>query len=344
MSDGPQFVRFLFCKLDPGWRRLSPTERGAHKTGLVTAARALRARLLLRTYSLVGTRGDADLLFWQVADDLDALHRFHAALLRTELGAWLHTPYSYVGVLRRSIYELPADTDGTMPRMRVAPQTGRHLFVYPFVKTRDWYRLPLEERRALMAEHIATARRFPGVRSNTAYSFGLDDQEFVVAFEADDAAEFAELVEALRETAASAYTLRDTPTFACLQMSLAEALDALGGADDTAADEPRRGADGLTDVGALSELPERAGRRVYLGADAIALFRVDGCIYAVGDRCSHGRASLSEGTLDTERRTLRCPWHDGEFDLATGEPVAGPPCAPIATYRVRLDGDRILVG
>jgi chlorite dismutase len=80
-----------------------------------------------------------------------------------------------------------------------------------------------------MADHIAVGRRYPQITINTAYSFGLDDQEFVVSFEADEPGEFLDLVQELRGTESSAYTLRDTPIFTCVSMSLPRTLDALDG-------------------------------------------------------------------------------------------------------------------
>jgi chlorite dismutase len=341
-AEGGQYVRFLFLKLDARWRRLSAAVRADQKRELVEAVRACRTRLLLRTFSLVGTRGDADLLFWQIADRLDTFQQFQTAVHATRLGAHLDIAYSFLGLVRRSPYELPG-ADGRAPRLEMRPQDAGFLFVYPFTKTRAWWALPAERRQALMEEHIRVGRRHPGVRLNTAYSFGLDDQEFVLAFEGDDPRDFLELVLALRETEASAYTLRDTPMFTCLQMSLWDALDALGGAPAAraAADAD---AGGAVAVATLAELPETGGKRVYLDGEAIALFRVDGQVFAVSDRCSHGRASLSEGTVEPGSCRLRCPWHGGVFDLATGRAVDGPPACPIATFPVRLDGDRVLVG
>src|SRR5205814_10693390 len=108
------------------------------------------------------------------------------------------------------------------------PTGRRFLFVYPFVKSRDWYLLPLEKRQASMTTHIEVGHKFPTVKLNTTYSFGLDDQEFVVAFETDVPADFLDLVHSLRETQSSKYTLRDTPIFTCVQMSIKDALDAIG--------------------------------------------------------------------------------------------------------------------
>jgi chlorite dismutase len=115
-------------------------------------------------------------------------------------------------------------------RPEICTSERRYLFVYPLDKKREWYGLPLEERRRIMAAHIEIGRRYPEITINTAYSFGIDDQEFVVSFEADEPAQFLDLVQELRGSESSAYTLRDTPIFTCVAMSVGRALDALDGA------------------------------------------------------------------------------------------------------------------
>jgi chlorite dismutase len=94
---------------------------------------------------------------------------------------------------------------------------------------RPWYRLPFEERQRVMDEHIQTGHRYPSVRINTTYSFGLDDQEFVVAFESDKPEDFLDLVQELRSSESSAYTERETPIFTCVKRPIPELLDLLGG-------------------------------------------------------------------------------------------------------------------
>src|SRR5438552_18707933 len=104
-------------------------------------------------------------------------------------------------------------------------------------KKRVWYRLPYERRKAMMIEHFAIGHRYPQVKINTAYSFGLDDQEFVVAFECDQPAAFLDLVMVLRESQASRYTDRETPIFTCVLMPPAAALQLALGMCSTAAAE-----------------------------------------------------------------------------------------------------------
>jgi chlorite dismutase len=88
----------------------------------------------------------------------------------------------------------------------------------------------MEERQEIMAEHIRMGHKYPSVRIHTTYSFGLDDQEFVVSFDTDSPGDFLDLVMELRESVSSSYTERDTPIFSCIAMPIEQALDALDGA------------------------------------------------------------------------------------------------------------------
>ncbi len=340
---GGQVVRYLFFKLDPLWRRLGVEKQIEQKIEFGDTVRGFQGQLLLRSYSLMGTRGDADLMLWQAATELETLQALETAIFSTRLGAYLTIPYSYLALTKRSIYEFPDDPEH-QDRVTVRPQDSRYLFLYPFTKTRAWYKLPHDQRQEMMSGHVRIGRKYPSIRINTAYSFGLDDQEFMVGFEADDPGEFLDLVMELRESDASAYTFQDTPIFTCIQMSLWDALDALGGAPvSERVQSLERDAEGFTPVAKLSEMPPGSSKRVYNGADAIALFNVGGTFYAVSDRCTHGRASLSEGSLDGDGCILQCPWHGGRFDVRTGEPIAGPVTIPIETYRVKVEADRVLV-
>jgi len=244
---------------------------------------------------------------------------------------------------RRSIYEFPADPNHEQ-RLVIQPSAAKYLFVYPFIKTRPWYALPKPERQRMMDEHVRIGRKYPTIRLNTTYSYGLDDQEFIVAFEGDNPGEFLDLVMELRESEASSYTLRDTPTLTCVQMSLWDMLDTLGGAGSAQAVSRRPARDdGFTPVATLAELPPGTAKRVYAANEAVALFNVSGTVYAIANRCTHARASLSEGTVDRARCTVTCPWHEGIFSLENGRVLGGPPVHAIATYQVKLDGDTILI-
>ena len=217
------FVKYTFLKVDPAWRRLDPDERAAHKREVIAACEDYAAERLLRAFSLVGTRGDADLLLLTQATNLERIHEFHVVLAQSGLMGWCETPYSFLAMTKPSEYSDES-------RLEVRPAHSKYLFVYPFVKNREWYGIDPKERWRIMQEHIRVGREYPSIDLNTSYSFGLDDQEFVVAFEGDEPAVFLDLVQRLRTTEASAYTKRDTPTFTCVAMSVERALNALDGA------------------------------------------------------------------------------------------------------------------
>ena len=218
-----QFVKYTFLKVDPAWRRLDPEERAAHKREVIAACEDFASERLLRAFSLVGTRGDADLLLLTQAANLERIHEFHVVLAQSGLMSWCETSHSFLAMTKPSEYSDES-------RLEVRPAHSKYLFVYPFVKTREWYGIDPKERWRIMQEHIRVGREYPSIDLNTSYSFGLDDQEFVVAFEGDDPAVFLDLVQRLRTTEASAYTKRDTPTFTCVAMSVERALNALDGA------------------------------------------------------------------------------------------------------------------
>lgn len=227
--DRRQFVRYVFYKVMPEWRRLDGKEKTAGKQQLTALVDQMSSHMMIRPYSLLGTRADADMFFWEVCDQLEDLQKLSTEVASTQIGHYLETPYSYLAMTRKSSYvEKHSHKGQESTRIRIKPVGSKYLFVYPFVKTRDWYLLSLERRQELMDAHISTGHRYPNVKINTSYSFGLDDQDFVVSFESDEPGDFLDLVMELRETEASKYTVRDTPIFSGISMSIMEVLDSLG--------------------------------------------------------------------------------------------------------------------
>ena len=342
-----QFVRYHFFRLDPAWLRLSPERQRQDKQEFASAVRGFSRRLLLRPYSLVGTRGDCDFLLWLVAYDLAVFQQFATLLRQTGLGQHLTAPHSYLSQTKRSVYEIPGETDQDLERLVIDPGERKYLFVYPFIKTRPWYALDAKARQEMMQEHIVVGRRFPGVRLNTTYSFGLDDQEFVVAFEADDPGEFLDLVMALRESKASSYTLRDTPTFTCVAGTLGAVLNSLGGPPvDLPAEE--FDANAWARVARVEDVTPGKPLLVFAGSRQVALFRLDDRLYAVDNRCPHARGPLCHGHLSqiaaNGHPSIACPWHQSTFDLVTGEAQPGGVTrAPVPVYTVRVEGGEVWI-
>jgi len=215
-----QFLNYAFYKLDPAFRRLPLPERrdAAGEFRKVLSVWEDRDELILRTYSLVGLRGDADFMFWRISHDLACFQDMQAAVNSTTFGAYLTQPYNFLSLQKRSQYV--NRIEGSGEGVELLPGQGKFLFVYPFVKTRAWYNLSPHARQGMMDEHIHASSPFKGIRLNTSYSYGIDDQEFIVAFDSDYPQEFVDLVQRLRHTEASLYTQRDTPMFTCAKADI----------------------------------------------------------------------------------------------------------------------------
>ena len=228
-GDKRQFVRYTFFKVDSQWRRLPDEARQRSKEEFINVVDELSTSVKVTSYSLVATRGDADFMLWQTSPSLELLHQMAGQLNRTELGKYLSSTHSYLAMTRPSPYVDSHRHSGQEGTSAAIATLGRkYLFLYPFVKTHEWYQLPAEERQRMMNEHFAIGHRYPSVKITTTYSFGLDDQEFVLGFETDSPADFLDLVMELRGSEARPYTLRDTPILTCLYAPLHECLDDLG--------------------------------------------------------------------------------------------------------------------
>ncbi|HVG39675.1 MAG TPA: chlorite dismutase family protein [Pyrinomonadaceae bacterium] len=223
-----QFVSFTFYQVKPEWRALDDAAKEAGRREFARVFDDYRGELLMHTYSLVGLRSNTDFMTWRIGYALDPVQEMSARLNQTVLGRYLVPSQSFLSMTKRSTYIDKDNPEHVEDRLHIVPGRSKYLFVYPFVKTREWYARPVEERQTMMDEHIRVGSKYRSVKLHTTYSFGLDDQEFVVAFETDEPADFLDLVQELRETKASIYTLRDTPMYTCRQQSLEECLKALG--------------------------------------------------------------------------------------------------------------------
>jgi chlorite dismutase len=224
--EGGQYVAYTFFRVDPAWRRLPVDERQAGKDAFADVVEDFSERFAhLRAYTTAGVRPETDFFLWKISDRYELLGELGAALNATPLAGWLETPYSYLATTKASQY-----TNARRAR-KVVPQGSPYLVVYPFVKVRPWYALSEDDRQRAMDEHIRIGREeFPGIKNHTTYSFGIDDQEFMTAFECDEPADFMHLMLRLRDSQASGYTERDTPIFVGQHVTIREALAALDGA------------------------------------------------------------------------------------------------------------------
>jgi chlorite dismutase len=222
-----QYINYVFFKVDQQWRRLPEGERERHKQEFREVYERHRENMLLRSYSLMGLRADADFMIWRISYELEDFEEMSREMMKTGLGRYLSVEYSYFAISRRSIY-VGEHTPGFENRQYIVPGEGDYLFVYPFVKTRAWYSLPMDERQRMMNEHMQIGRKHYPIKNNTAYSFGIDDYEFILSFEAESPRHFQDLMMELRESEASSYTELDTPIFTCRNKTMSQILDFLG--------------------------------------------------------------------------------------------------------------------
>ena len=218
------FVHALALGLDPAWRRLASDERCQTADELVAAVRQ-ESEVRTHTYSMVGLQAGADLLLWSLGPSLDALEERSAAVLRSGMGGWMAVKESFLGVIQPSQYvKKPTPQEQSL----FSGERSRYLVVYPFTKSAEWYLLDREERQGIMNEHMKVGHSYPEVRQLLANSFGLDDMDFLVAYETDDLPRFSELVRALRGTESRRSTARDTPILVGIHRPIEEITELLG--------------------------------------------------------------------------------------------------------------------
>jgi chlorite dismutase len=223
-----QFVNFTFYRARPEWRLLPADDKQRCITEFVKTVEDSRRQLLIHCYSTVGLRTNVDFMIWRIGYELEPLQEMTSRLNATEMAKYIEPVQSFLSMTKRSMYIDRDNPEHVEDRLHIIPGKSDYLFVYPFVKTREWYSRSADQRQEMMDEHIRIGTKYRSVKLHTTYSFGLDDQEFVVAFETDHPADFLDLVQELRETKASSYTLRDTPMFTCRQRNLSDCLAALG--------------------------------------------------------------------------------------------------------------------
>ncbi len=221
------FIQALALGIEPEWRRCPPEQRRHEVEAFLAADDAAAADAVTsEVYSSIGLEPGIDLLLWRSSATLDALEVASARLLRSELAASCVVRHSLIGLTAPSQYAPKATAQETG---LLAGERSRYVIVYPFTKSTDWYLQSREARQGVMNEHMRVGRTYPGVRQALAYSFGLDDQDFIVAYETDDLADFGNLVRDLRATDSRRSTVRDTPLLLGIHRSRAEIVDLLAG-------------------------------------------------------------------------------------------------------------------
>ena len=216
------FFNFSFFKIDPKWRWMADLakEESAKEVENVIINSGIR----FRSYSTLGLRDDAEFLFWFAAETVEEIQDVISKLYLTVFGKYIIPSRVYLSCTRPSIYARKGRTlsfvAGEEPR--------KYVIVYPFTKTREWYLLPNEQRQKMMDQHIDVSEKYPQVILNTTYSFGIDDQDFMLAFECDNLRDFQNLIMDLRQTQVSAYVAVDTPMITCVKKDIVPLITSLG--------------------------------------------------------------------------------------------------------------------
>lgn len=212
------FLNFSFFKVDPKWRwlnELGKEEAAKEFTGLIEVA---NTKMRVRVYSTLGLREDSEFMLWMISESVEKMQILISKIYLTVFGKYIESSKVYLSSYRPSLYSRKTETVPgyllDVNKKENAPM--KYAIVYPFVKSREWYLLPFEDRMQMMEEHIVVGRKFPQVRINTSYSFGIGDQDFMLAFETNDLMVFQDLIVQLRETRVSKYVIKDTPMMVCI--------------------------------------------------------------------------------------------------------------------------------
>ena len=223
-----QFVNFIFFRVSPDWRKLNGETKRVFKSEFQSVFNKFNESLLLFSYSLVGFDSKADLMFWRIGENLDAIQEMTARLYRTNLGSYLETADNYLSVTKKMMFVPPETIDLTETRYYVRAGEKKYHFVYPCAKSRDWQEKSGEERDALVEENFMVGRKFGNIKIHLTHAFGFSEQDYLISFETDEPKDFLALAEELRQTPASKFSLRGMPIYTCRRRTLMECLDAVG--------------------------------------------------------------------------------------------------------------------
>jgi chlorite dismutase len=222
MSENRMFFNFSFFKIDPKWRWMADLAKEESAKEIEQVIR--NSKIKCRTYSTLGLRDDAEFLLWFASESIEEIQSVISKIYTTVFGKYIIPSHVYLSSTRPSIY---AKT-GRALSFVAGEEPKKYAIVYPFIKTRDWYLLPLEQRKKMMDEHIEVGHKFPQVSLNTTYSFGIHDEDFMLAFESDDLHAFQDLIMELRETHVSKYIEKDTPMIVCVKKDIVSLIASLG--------------------------------------------------------------------------------------------------------------------
>jgi chlorite dismutase len=215
------YHNYIFFRIDKTIHTLSKQTVDTYKTEFIKKI-TTEKQVITYSYTTLGLKGHTVFALWLQANDPIHIQNFLNTLLHTSLGKYLIITQTLFGMTRPTQY-----SPGSVNHTDTVRKGGQYLIVYPFTKTQAWYMLDLQKRKELMKGHIAIGRKYPQITQILLYSYGVDDQEFIVSYETDSLPEFQQLVMELRSDEVRNYTLKDTPLFLCVFRSFTEAMDFL---------------------------------------------------------------------------------------------------------------------
>lgn len=218
-----QYHNYIFFQPKESFSSLSEEKIEKYKKEFIKTIKS-EEDVFIDTYATLGLKTNTSVMFWFQADTLERIQNFLNTLLHTNLGKHLNITYILLGIVRSSHY---SGNLATTEQIFTRSTGGQYLIIYPFTKTHAWYQLSFEERKKLMKGHIGIGRKYGQISQLLLYSFGVDDQEFIVSYETNSLPDFQKLVMELRSDAVRAYTLKDTPIFTCVHKSLDDVLSFL---------------------------------------------------------------------------------------------------------------------
>jgi chlorite dismutase len=217
------YLNFSFYKVDPKWRWLNDIGKDEAAKEFSSLIDIANTKMKVMTYSTIGMRKESDFMLWSISDSVEKIQVLSSKVYTTVLGKYIDTSEVYLSASRPSIY-----SNKITPSFMEDDKPLKYNIVYPFVKSREWYLLPFAKRSEMMKEHINVGKKFPQIRLNTSYSFGMGDQDFMLAFETDNLMDFQDLIMKLRETQVNRYVVRDTPMIVCVYKKIFDIIKSLG--------------------------------------------------------------------------------------------------------------------
>ena len=222
-EDNQHYFNFSFFKVDPKWRWMADLAKEESAKEVKNVIN--NSGIMFRSYSNLGLRDDTDFMFWFAAKTVEEIQIVIEKIYKTVFGKYIIPSRTYLSCTRPSLYvEKQKEEEGFL----TGTNPKKHVIVYPFTKTREWYLLPKEKRQEIMDEHILVSKKYPQIILNTTYSFGIHDEDFMLAFEVDNIRDFQDLIMDLRETQVSTYVKNDIPMIVCIKKDIVPLISSLG--------------------------------------------------------------------------------------------------------------------